>query len=178
LATWEEIDGYICPGRDAGGYHKSKFGYDEERDLYVCPAGRELTYVETKKKRAGKDVRVYSGDCSGCPHQKACVKSKTGNRQVERGQYGHLREEMRAKLQTSHGKGMYGKRKETVEPVIGQIKTRKDFTQHYRKGREAADAEYGLACLAHNLKRIWHKLKDCQGAGAALNGLAALECSR
>jgi len=174
----EETDGYICPERDAGVYHKSKFRYDEERDLYVCPAGRELAFVETKKKQAGKDVRVYSGDCSGCPHQKACVKSKTGNRQVERDQYDHLREEMRAKLQTSHGKDMYGKRKETVEPVIGQIKMREDFTQHYRKGLEAAGAEFGLACLAHNLKRIWHRFNDCQGAVAALNGLAALECGR
>ncbi|MCL6558516.1 MAG: IS1182 family transposase [Firmicutes bacterium] len=174
----EGIDGYICPERDAGEYHKSKFSYDEERDLYVCPAGRELTYVETKKKQAGKDVRVYSGDCSGCPHQKACVKSKTGNRQVERDQYDHLREEMREKLQTDRGQEMYGKRKETVEPVIGQIKMHEDFTRHYRKGREAVDAEYGLTCLAHNLKRIWHKFKDCQGVRAALNGLAALEYSR
>lgn len=174
----EEIDGYICPEREAGKYHKSKFSNDEQRGLYVCPAGRELYYVETKKKQAGKDVRVYSGDCSGCPHQKACVKSKTGNRQVERDQYDHLREEMRAKLQTDRGQETYGKRKETVEPVIGQIKMREDFTQHYRKRREAADAEYGLVCLAHNLKRIWHKFKDCQGARAALNGLAVLECSR
>ncbi len=174
----EEIDGYICPERDAGKYHKSKFSYDEERDLYICPAGRERTYVETKAKKEDKQVRVYSGDCAGCPHQKDCVKSKTGNRQVERDQYDHLREEMREKLQTDRGQEMYGKRKETVEPVIGQIKMREDFTQHYRKGREAADAEYGLTCLAHNLKRIWHKYKDCQGARAALNGLAALEYSR
>lgn len=171
----EEIDGYICPEREAGAYHKSKFGYDEERDLYTCPAGRELIYVETKKKQAGKVVRVYSGDCSGCPHQRACVKSKTGNRQVERDQYDHLREEMREKLQTDRGKAAYGRRKETVEPVIGQLKMRQDFTQHYRRGLRAADAEYGLVCLAHNLKRIWHKLMDCQGAGVALNGPAALE---
>jgi len=164
----EEIDGYICPEREAGVYHKSKFSYDEERDLYVCPAGRELGYVETKAKQEGKQVRVYSGDCAGCPHQKACVKSKTGNRHVERDQYDPLREEMRAKLQTSYGKDTYGKRKETVEPVIGQIKMREDFTQHYRKGREAADAEYGLVCMAHNLKRIWHRCGDYQGTRKAM----------
>lgn len=174
----EEIDGYICPEREAGKYHKSKFSYDEERDLYVCPAGRELNFVENKNKQTDKQVRVYSGDCTDCPHQKECVKSKTGNRQVERDRYDHLREEMRAKLRIGSAKDIYAKRKETVEPVIGQIKMREDFTQHYRKGREAADAEYGLTCLAHNLKRIWHKFKDCQGARAALNGLATLECSR
>jgi len=131
----EEIDGYICPEREPGEYHKSKFGYDEARDLYVCPAGRELICVETKKKQAGKVVRVYSGDCSGCPHQRACVKSKTGNRQVERDRYDHLREEMREKLQTDRGKAIYGRRKETVEPVIGQLKMREDYTQHYRRGQ-------------------------------------------
>jgi transposase len=173
----EEIDGHVCPEREAGAYHKSKFVYNEECDLYVCPAGRELSYVETKKKQAGKAVRIYSGDCSGCPHQKACVKSKTGNRQVERDQYDHLREEMREKLKTDRGKTVYGRRKETVEPVIGQLKMRQDFTQHHRKGLKAAGAEFGLICLAHNLKRIWHKYKDCQGARAALNVLVALECS-
>lgn len=171
----EEIDGYICPEREAGAYHKSKFSYDEERDLYTCPAGRELRRVETKKKH-GKNVCVYSGDCSGCHHQKECVKSKTGNRQVERDQYEHLRKEMREKLKTDPGKVVYGKRKETVEPVIGQLKMRQDFTQHYRRGRKAADAEFGLVCIAHNVKRIWHKFVDCQGATMALNGLAGPEC--
>jgi hypothetical protein len=113
-------------------------------------------------------VRIYSGDCAGCPRQKACVKSKTGNRQVERDRHDHLREEMRAKLRTVHGKDTYGKRKETVEPVIGQIKMREDFTQHYRKGLEAADAEYGLVCIAHNLKRIWHRCGDYQGTRKAM----------
>jgi transposase len=172
----EEIDGYICPEREAGDYHKSKFRYDGERDLYICPAGRGLSYAETKIKQDDKIVRVYSGECAGCPHQKVCVKSKTGNRQVERDRYDHLREEMRAKLQTEQGKEMYGRRKETVEPVIGQLKMRENFTQHYRKGLEAVDAEYGLVCLAHNIKRIWHMFKDCQGARAALNGLAAQGC--
>lgn len=173
----EEIDGYVCPEHDTGRFHKSKFRYDQERDLYVCPAGRELIFTKTKPKGRDKEVRLYCGDCTDCPHNKDCVKSKSGHRQVERDRYDDLREAMRAKMRTESAQEVYRRRKELVEPVIGQLKTRANFDRHLRKGQKAADAEIGLVCLVHNIKRIWHKYKDYQGVMAALNGLAAQGCS-
>jgi hypothetical protein len=64
---------------------------------------------------------------------------------------------MAYKLQTEVGRAVYGLRKSTVEPVIGLIKEVLGFRQFSLRGLAAAAGEWGLVCLAWNLKRL-HKL--------------------
>lgn len=64
---------------------------------------------------------------------------------------------MAYKLQTELGKAIYGLRKSTVEPVIGIIKEVLGFRQFSLRGLADAAGEWGLVCLAWNLKRL-HKL--------------------
>ena len=46
-------------------------------------------------------------------------------------------------------------RKETVEPVFGQIKQCMGFRQFSMRGQEACDAEWSLVCAAHNLLKLF-----------------------
>jgi hypothetical protein len=162
------IDSYICPEQEVGEFHKEKFIYDADRDLYICPGNRELIYRSTRKKREDTIVRTYWGDCTGCPNCSKCVKSKSGRRQIERDQHEPLRESMKAKFQTDEAKEIFSHRKELSEPVFGQIKQQQNFQQHFRRGLESCNSEFGLACLVYNIKRIWHKYKDFQGTRVAL----------
>jgi transposase/uncharacterized protein YukE len=166
----KSIDGYVCPEQKVGAYHKEKFIYDAEQDLYICPAQRRLSFKEKKKKKT-KQIRIYSGDCSGCPHQSNCTKSKSGNRQIERDIYEPQRDAMRAKFQSEAGKAVFKLRKQTVEPVFGQIKQQLNFVQHHYRGLSSAGNEFGLACLVHNLKRIWHQFGNVQELREALKAL-------
>jgi hypothetical protein len=61
---------------------------------------------------------------------------------------------MAYKLRTSIGQAIYRLRKCTVEPVIGIIKETLGFRQFSLRGEEAAAGEWGLVCLAFNLKRF------------------------
>jgi hypothetical protein len=61
---------------------------------------------------------------------------------------------MAYKLKTALGKAIYGARKCTVEPVIGIIKEVLGFRQFSLRGTTAAAGEWGLVCLAFNLKRF------------------------
>jgi Transposase DDE domain len=61
---------------------------------------------------------------------------------------------MAYKLKTVLGKAIYGLRKCTVEPVIGIIKAVLGFRQFSLRGELAAAGEWGLVCLAFNLKRL------------------------
>jgi transposase len=61
---------------------------------------------------------------------------------------------MAYKLKTALGKAIYGVRKCTVEPVIGIIKEVLGFRQFSLRGVQAAAGEWGLVCLAFNLKRF------------------------
>jgi transposase len=67
---------------------------------------------------------------------------------------------MAYKLQTDIGQAIYRLRKCTVEPVIGIIKEVLGFRQFSLRGLEAVIGEWGLVCLAFNLKRL-HALWPC-----------------
>jgi transposase len=61
---------------------------------------------------------------------------------------------MAYKLQTTAGRAIYRLRKSTVEPVIGNIKAVLGFRQFSLRGLAAVSGEWGLVCLAFNLKRF------------------------
>ena len=67
---------------------------------------------------------------------------------------------MAFKLQTAPGHAIYRLRKCTVEPVIGIIKEVLGFRQFSLRGLQAVIGEWGLVCLAFNLKRL-HALWPC-----------------
>lgn|SRR5262245_10316391 len=64
---------------------------------------------------------------------------------------------MAYKLQTEIGQAIYRLRKCTVEPVIGIIKEVIGFRQFSLRGLAAVRGEWGLVCLAFDLKR-WYTL--------------------
>jgi transposase len=64
------------------------------------------------------------------------------------------REQMAYRLKTAVGKAIYRLRKSTVEPVIGIIKETLGFRQFSLRGLAAAAGEWGVVCLAYNLKRL------------------------
>jgi transposase len=64
------------------------------------------------------------------------------------------RNQMRERLFSREGKDKYKLRKQTVEPVFGQIKAARNFRQFLRRGLEAVQAEWSLVCTAHNLLKL------------------------
>ena len=64
------------------------------------------------------------------------------------------RNQMRERLFSPEGKALYKLRKQTVEPVFGQIKAARGFRQFLCRGLEAVQAEWSLACTAHNLLKL------------------------
>ena len=69
------------------------------------------------------------------------------------------RNEMRRRLMTVEGKELYKKRKQTVEPVFGQIKGARGFRQFLRRGLTAVRGEWALLCTAHNLLKLHQALR-------------------
>src|SRR6266516_6548274 len=66
-----------------------------------------------------------------------------------------LRAAMTAKLTSEDGKARYANRKETVEPVFGQIKDGRGARRFLRRGLRACEAEWKLLCGTHNLLKLW-----------------------
>ena len=63
--------------------------------------------------------------------------------------------DMREKLRTESGRRMYAKRKSTVEPVFGIIKSAMGFMRFLVRGLQKVRGEWALVCLAYNFKRLF-----------------------
>jgi transposase len=64
-------------------------------------------------------------------------------------------ERMRRRLQTLTGRRAYAKRKQSVEPAIGQIKEIRGFRRFLLRGLSNVQAEWSLICLTHNILKLW-----------------------
>jgi transposase len=65
---------------------------------------------------------------------------------------------MKAKLESEDGKARYKKRKQTVEPVFGIVKSAMGFTRFHLRGIKKVAAEWLLVALAYNCRRL-HRLQ-------------------
>jgi hypothetical protein len=70
-----------------------------------------------------------------------------------------LRAAMTARLASDDGRVCYAKRRQTIEPVFGQIKDIRGARRFLRRGLAACEAEWKLLCGTHNLLKLWrHQL--------------------
>ncbi len=74
-----------------------------------------------------------------------------------------VRVQMRAKLSTEQGRAAYAKRKQTAEPVFGQIKERRGLRRFLLRGLVKVSGEWTLWCLTHNLGKIVQALRTVTG---------------
>jgi hypothetical protein len=65
---------------------------------------------------------------------------------------------MQAKLETDDAKTRYAKRKQTVEPVFGIIKSVMGFRRFHLRGLCHVASEWLLISLAYNCRRL-HRLQ-------------------
>jgi hypothetical protein len=79
-----------------------------------------------------------------------------------------LRAAMTAKLKSEDGKARYAKRRETVEPVFGQLKERQGARRFMRRGMRACQAEWKLLCGSHNLLKLWRHTVTPRAARPAI----------
>jgi transposase len=79
-----------------------------------------------------------------------------------------LRAAMTAKLKSEDGKARYAKRRETVEPVFGQIKEQQGARRFMRRGLAACEAEWKLLCGTHNLLKLWRHTVTPRAARPAI----------
>jgi transposase len=61
---------------------------------------------------------------------------------------------MKAKLETEDGRNRYKKRKQTVEPVFGIVKTAMGFVRFHLRGLANVASEWRLIALAYNCRRL------------------------
>ena len=155
-----KIDGYVATGKggkdvkDTGKIGIRNFSYDEDKDIFICPAGHILRFKSTRKKRIYKGY----GICAGCDYKNKCSACKGDTATIYINKGGLILTEMAEKMKKDLSRQIYGKRKIIVEPVFGQIKTG-GFKRFSLRGLEKAAGEFSLVCAVSNFKKIVKKIK-------------------
>lgn len=151
-----------------GLFGKNRFKYDKEKDVYICPGDRELTYrFPTIEK--DRQLRYYRATgCQSCALKSQCTRNKA-NRTITREESEHLMEAMAERVKKN--RHIMKLRKALVEHPFGTIKRGMGMSYFLCKGLESVRAEMSLTVLAYNLKRVLNLLsfgdlmKAVQNAG-------------
>jgi transposase len=57
---------------------KEMFKYDDEKNVYICPAGKILKKRRFNKKRKTTEYLANMEECKGCKYRKECTNSRRG----------------------------------------------------------------------------------------------------
>ena len=115
-------------------------GYFSAANIAACVERGIEPYIATGREAHHRTWQTFFAEIAAPPPEDASPKVN-----------------MAYKLQTEIGQAIYRLRKCTVEPVIGIIKEVLGFRQFSLRGLDAVRGEWGLVCLAFDLKR-WHSL--------------------
>ena len=152
---------------DGAPYHRERFTYDEQRDCYVCPHGKDLPYSCTTHEKRGRKVneRVYRcRSYKTCPYRMQCSPARYG-RTIRHAHYA-TQQRRKEHLKDPRKQEALARRKAIVEPVFGWIKENFGFKRFTAKGVEHAKAQWSMLCLVINLKKIYNAWKILKRTGA------------
>jgi transposase len=161
-----------------GKFGKPAFAYDPVRDLYRCPAGREVVREQRyNTDRGGRSYARYKGvACRDCALRAQCTKAK-GARTLKRYTDEEFKEGMLAVMTQPRARARYRARGAIVERIFAEIRERQGLKRFHRRGLFAVRAEFALHCIAFNLKQAAAGLRLTLifGIYARLNGSPGLQ---
>jgi transposase len=137
-----------APGR----LSHSDFEFDAQRNLYICPMGKELTYRGPKGERLGYVSR--QSDCKHCPLREQCLGPKARRKEISRTPGEEARERNRAFVATAEGKGHLQARASTVEPPFGHMKRYGGLERVNCHGLAKAGVKWLAGAIAWNLLKL------------------------
>ncbi len=119
--------------------------------------------IETNLARKPKEISADAGYCSEANLQALAERGVQGYIAVGRSKHaakakrkitGPLTQAMQRKLKRAGRRSRYRLRKQTVEPVFGQIKEPGGFRQFLLRGIKKVRGEWSMICTAHNIKKL------------------------
>jgi hypothetical protein len=133
-----------------GRFGKQDFVYVAADDVYLCPAGEQLTYHYTNEE-GGKTLRRYwTTACQACALKSKCTTGK--ERRISRWEHEAVLEAVQARLDRNPAK--MRERRQTVEHPFGTIKSWMGATHFQMKTLKNVGTEMALHVLAYNMKRV------------------------
>ncbi|NVM46865.1 MAG: transposase [Candidatus Lokiarchaeota archaeon] len=134
-------------------FYADQFKYDKSKNVYLCPAGKELHYYRARKKDGkviGYEYR-HPDACKDCQFKTRCSRAKKG-----RSIFRHVKQDLLDRIDTQTKKNLkkYKLRQMIVEYPFGTIKRGWGAYYFLTRRKVSVSAEISLSFLAYNLKRV------------------------
>jgi len=134
-------------------FYSDQFKYDKSKNVYLCPAGKELHYHRIRKKDGKIIGYEYRNDeaCKDCKFKARCTRAQKG-----RSIFRHVKQDLldRIDTQTKRNFKKYKLRQMIVEHPFGTIKRGWGAYYFLTRRKVSVSAEISLSFLAYNLKRV------------------------
>ena len=143
-------------------YLRENMRYDAERNCFICPAGKELTFQGTKirKSKSGykQEVSMYKAEsCTDCPHKDKCTKAKEARKIELSWTFERARSESRERITSELGKQLRVNRSIQSEGAFGVLKEDRHFRRLKRRGMDRVFAEILLYAFAFDVEKLHAK---------------------
>ena len=138
--------------REDGTFSRADFTFDQERNVYVCPAGKLLTTTGTVHDGRTILYRASMRDCGSCPLKPKCCPNMP-SRKIPRDVNEDARDHARALMGTPEFDKSRDERKK-VEMRFAHLKTHHRFERMRLRGLSGARDEFHLAAIVQNLKTL------------------------
>jgi hypothetical protein len=156
------VHGSQRPDAKPSSFTAADFSYDESKQVYLCPHGKELRCHARNQPNRYRTYDVYHArvqDCAACPLRSRCLSKPTTSRrylsiQVDTGQP-NLIDDMKAKMDSEDGKRVYARRLGIVEPVFANICVQKRMNRFTLRSKRKVDVQWRLFALVHNIGKIY-----------------------
>jgi len=137
--------------RHDGTFSRADFVFDQERNVYICPGGAELTSTGNIDQGHIVYYRANKNDCSACSFKPRCTTGPM--RKVTRDVNEDVRDRVRALANTEAFRQSRRERKK-VEMLFAHMKRILKFDRLRLRGLSGAKDEVLLTATAQNLRRL------------------------
>ncbi len=137
-------------------FSSDRFRYVADRDVYLCPAGKELDFAPWHSTERSLRYRAYGSDCNSCPLKAQCTTGKQG-RSLCRSIDEELLNQVRSYHETEAYKKAYRKRTVWVDPLFAEGKDWHGMRRFRLRRLWRVNCEALLRAAGQNLKRLLQK---------------------
>lgn len=147
-------------------YRVENLFYDKERDLFICPEGRELKYQNLHYEKSGNgyliEKKVYQNEnCNNCPHRNNCHKSENNYRTIKVSKnFERLSNESLNNIMSDEGILLRVNRSIQAEGAFGIIKQDMNFKRFILRGKENTEMQFFILAMAFNIQKLHNKTQS------------------
>ena len=140
--------------------------YDKEKDLFVCPNGKNLKYTGLHYEKSGNgyliEKKVYQNEsCKDCPYRTQCHKSEKDYRTIKVSKnFEELSNKSLDNITSDEGILLRVNRSIQVEGAFGVIKQDMSFRRFILRGKENTEMQFFILAIAFNIQKLHNKTQS------------------